>query len=46
MSRVETLTKIIEAINAKDDHQTELETLWASAMRTGYELGLLAAKSA
>lgn len=46
MSKVEKFAKIIELVKVMDDHQAELDTLWASAMQTGYQLGLLAAKSA
>ncbi len=46
MSKAEKLTKIINLVKVADDRQIELETLAASAMQTGYELGLLAAKSA
>ncbi|MDY4007460.1 MAG: hypothetical protein SOY94_01175 [Candidatus Limiplasma sp.] len=45
-SRVENLVKIINLVKVADDRKIELETLTASAMQTGYELGLLAAKSA
>ncbi len=46
MSKTEKLAKILDLVKSADDRQIELETLAASAMQTGYQLGLLAAKSA
>lgn len=46
MSKVDKIAKIVELVKAADDRQIDLETLAASAMQTGYQLGLLAAKSA